>query len=154
VTGRPRQGSGQRRPAGNYTYTPTEAARIQAAGVNAPPATKQDTFTVTVSDGQLSTTVDVAVRLSGPNNTVVATIPIGALGGRVAVSPDGKLAYVVRYSFETSSSSEVLVIDTVTNTVIRHIDVGGFHGISHSAPTAASPTSPTWAALPNPATSR
>lgn len=89
---------------GAFTYTPTTAARL-AAGITA--AADYDTFTVTVGDGTLSSTVTVTVpvlpsALSGPSSKGVGWSPAG-----VAVSA-GKI-YVAN-----AGSNTVSVIDRVT----------------------------------------
>ncbi|MCP9274685.1 Ig-like domain-containing protein, partial [Mycolicibacterium arenosum] len=54
--------------AGAFTYTPTAAARHAAAAITAPASDKQDTFTVTVSDGYGgTTTAPVTVNILGRN---------------------------------------------------------------------------------------
>jgi YVTN family beta-propeller protein len=52
-------------------------------------------------------------------NTVVASIPVGALPLAVAFTPDGSSAYVTNQSSRTLS-----VIDTTTNTVVNTISLG------------------------------
>ena len=49
-------------------------------------------------------------------NTVVATIPVGAVPVGVAITPDGTRAYVTN-----AGDNTVLVIDTATNTVVASI---------------------------------
>ncbi|MCB0932848.1 MAG: VCBS domain-containing protein [Mycobacterium sp.] len=61
--------------AGSFTYTPTTAARDDAAAPNATPAERQDTFTVTVDDahgGTAAVAVTVAIR---PSSTPPPTEP-------------------------------------------------------------------------------
>ena len=57
-------------------------------------------------------------------NIVVATIPVAGVGGAgvggVAVTPDGKYAYVTGYIGPGSAS--VSVIDTTTNTVVATVN--------------------------------
>ena len=53
-------------------------------------------------------------------NTVVATIPVGALPLGIAITPEGSRAYVTSFS-----TLNVSVIDTATNTVVATIPVGG-----------------------------
>jgi YVTN family beta-propeller protein len=52
-------------------------------------------------------------------NTVVATVPVGINPIGVAVTPDGKHAYVA-----IDSSNTVSVIRTATNTVVANIPCG------------------------------
>ena len=87
---------------GAYSYTPNDAARLQAAQTS---TRDTDTFIVTVSDGQASTPVTVTLPLSpaqlawnssDDNNT--ATSPTG-----VATSPDGKYTYVANQGSNTVS---------------------------------------------------
>ena len=61
---------------------------------------------VTISESNTVSVIDTAT------NTVVATIPMGAPANMVAVTPDGKHAYV------STDASLVAVIDTATNTVV------------------------------------
>jgi YVTN family beta-propeller protein len=53
------------------------------------------------------------------SNTVVATVPVGTFPDGVAVTPDGKHAYVANFN-----SNNVSVIDTATNTVVATVGVG------------------------------
>ena len=63
------------------------------------------------------TTVSV---IDTATNTVVATVPVGSCPFGVAVTPDGKHAYVAN----DLSSNTVSVIDTATNTVVATVGVG------------------------------
>lgn len=65
---------------------------------------------------------DAAKALSDPSHAVSAPIPVGSFPYGVAVTPDGRFAYVANcgefcLSDEPSSVSTVSVIDTATNTV-------------------------------------
>ena len=55
------------------------------------------------------------------NNTVIATVPVGTKPWEVAVSPDGKKAYVANFFSNTTS-----VIDTTNNTVTATVPVGTY----------------------------
>ena len=60
-------------PTGGFTYTPTSAARANAAGLDAPDSEKVDAFTVTIADGFGGTTsvrVDVVVSPRSPAPSV------------------------------------------------------------------------------------
>jgi YVTN family beta-propeller protein/VCBS repeat-containing protein len=102
-------------PDGTFAYTPTQAARVQA-GLG---QIEQDSFTVTVSDGEYNVPVTVTgISVSNPVTFVLngdANTPITVAYGpaNVAVSPDGTRAYIVN-----NGSGTVSVIDTATNTVI------------------------------------
>ncbi|MFZ3328586.1 MAG: hypothetical protein WA231_23060 [Methylocella sp.] len=58
-------------------------------------------------------------------NTVVATIPAGTFDpSGVAVTPDGKHAYVVLLNVLNVNSNTVSVIDTASDTVVATVPVG------------------------------
>ncbi|MCG5430912.1 Ig-like domain-containing protein [Mycobacterium sp. MYCO198283] len=100
---------------GNYTFTPTTAARVRAADTA---AADFDSFTVGVSDGTASMTVTVNVpvlpaQLTNQAPTAVGTNPFG-----VAVT--GSRAYVAN-----QASNTVSVVNTATNAVIATINVTG-----------------------------
>lgn len=64
--------------------------------------------------------------ISTATNTIIATVPVGLRPEGVAVTSDGKKAYVAN-----SFSGTVSVIDTSTNTVTTTINVGGEpHGVA------------------------
>ena len=103
-----------------FTYTPTYAARHAAAATTATTADKQDTFTVTVTDGHGGqTTTAVTVSLVSTTAPVAGTTGVGNSPIGVAFSPDGSRAYVANYGSNTIS-----VINTATNTVTTTITVG------------------------------
>ena len=108
--------------AGTYTYTPTQAAREEAAQ---PDGEKFDRFTVNVSDGQGGiTTVPVTVTISPKAATPApglsaTTTPIGVGADPYAAAVNGNRAYVANIS-----DSTVSVIDTDTNRVVGTIPVG------------------------------
>lgn len=78
---------------GTFLYTPTDAARHAASALGASAADKQDTFTVTVSDGRGGTLqVPVTVAIS-PNNTA----PQGSFSAG-APDADGKVIGTVTSS--------------------------------------------------------
>jgi YVTN family beta-propeller protein len=62
------------------------------------------------------TTVSV---IDTATNTVVATVPVGNLPNGVAVTPDGKHAYVT-WLLANNVSGNVSVIDTATNMVVAN----------------------------------
>ena len=66
----------------------------------------------------VTTSNNVAVIDVATNNTV-ATIQVGSLPDAVAITPDGKHAYVANIS-----SDNISVIDTTTNNVVATIPVG------------------------------
>ena len=69
----------QRQPDGSFTYTPTAAARHNAAADTATAADKQDTFTITVDDGHGGTIpVTVTVTISPANTAPTGTTVPGA----------------------------------------------------------------------------
>jgi uncharacterized repeat protein (TIGR01451 family) len=68
-----------------------------------------------VTDGTSGT----ALVIDTSTNTVVATIPVGAVPQGIAITPDGTRAYVANIN-----SNNVSVIDTSTNTVVATIPVG------------------------------
>lgn len=73
------------------------------------------------------TVIDTAKALSDPSHAISATIPVGLLPAAVAVTPDGRFAYVANCGEsclsgdEPSSVSTVSVIDTATNTLAATI---------------------------------
>lgn len=84
--------------AGTFTYTPTAAARQNAAAPTATPADRQDAFTVTVSDGLgAATPVSVTVTVAG-DGSVTGALPAfpGAegFGAYATGGRDGRVIYV------------------------------------------------------------
>ena len=122
ITDTPDKGALRLNPDGTYTYTPTAEARLEAAATNATPADRQDSFTVTATDGALTTVEVVTVPVTAPHHVVIATIPVGDSPTGGAVSPDGAHFFVANPGSDTIS-----VINTATNTVVATI-IGGDHG--------------------------
>jgi YVTN family beta-propeller protein len=119
--------------AGTYTYTPTEAARLQAAQTT---IEDYDHFTVNVGDGQAVTAVPVTVLISpkavtppppGGGTPTTTGIPVGSGPNGVAVA--GSQAYVVN-----ADSSTVSVINTTSGQVVKTIDVGYWPSRATAAP--------------------
>ena len=84
--------------AGTFTYTPTAAARQNAAAPTATPADRQDAFTVIVSDGLgAATPVSVTVTVAG-DGSVTGALPAfpGAegFGAYATGGRDGRVIYV------------------------------------------------------------
>jgi YVTN family beta-propeller protein/VCBS repeat-containing protein len=121
TTTKPAEGTVTVNSAGDYTYTPTQAARLEA-GLN-PRVPFADSFTATVHDGVSSNSVTVTVAVSGTHASVVSTIPVGRFPEGVAVTPNGSTVYVVNNG-DPETGGSVSVIDTATNTVIKTIPVG------------------------------
>jgi len=90
---------------GAYTYTPTPAQRL-AAGTTA--AGDIDTFTVTVSDGQSTTTATVPVYVSPTQLNVGTPIAVGN-------QPDGVAVYGTKTYVINQYDKTVSVIDTNSN---------------------------------------
>lgn len=84
--------------AGTFTYTPTAAARLNAAAPTATPADRQDAFTVTVSDGigaaaPVSVTVTVAAD-GGVTGALPAFPGAEGFGASATGGRDGRVIYV------------------------------------------------------------
>jgi YVTN family beta-propeller protein/VCBS repeat-containing protein len=106
-----------------YTYTPTQAARLPAAGT---PEADSDAFTVTFSDGRASVNVAVNVPVLPAklaDTTFINYLPNGSKPVAVAIS--GSRAYVV---------------NSGTNTLTVH-DLNGYNNVIATIPVAANPTS-------------
>ncbi len=103
---------------GAFTYQPSTGSRLAAQTTSAPDF---DTFTVNVSDGQMSTPVNVKVAVLPAQPTLVATdtpIALGSGANPSAVATYGNRAYVANATART-----VKVINTDTNQVIATIPV-------------------------------
>jgi YVTN family beta-propeller protein len=77
-------------------------------------------FAYVANNGFASNSVSV---IDTATNTVMATVPVGSLPNEVAVTPDGKHAYVTNFS-----SNNVSVIATATNKVVASAPVGSQPG--------------------------
>jgi len=109
----PTRGTVAVRADGTYTYTPNSALASDGG---------TDTFTVNVSDGgwrlfsQTATTpVSVTVQVGAGD-----TLGINGTPFAVAMSPDGKRAYIT-----DSANDRVSVLDVATRAVVGSIAVGG-----------------------------
>lgn len=77
LTGKPVRGTVTLTASGGFTYTPTAAARHDAATVGAPASLTTDAFTVTVNDGRrgvVTTTVTVGISPTNRVPTVTTTV--------------------------------------------------------------------------------
>jgi YVTN family beta-propeller protein len=102
---------------GAFAYQPSTGARLAAQSTSAPDF---DTFTVSVSDGQASTPVNVTVAVLPAVTTLAAdtTVALGSGSNPSAVATYGNRTYVGNATART-----VKVIDTDTNQVIATIPV-------------------------------
>jgi YVTN family beta-propeller protein len=99
----------------------------------------------TTPDGQfVYVTCNGSVQvINTSSNTVVASISGPFVGGNVggpnqiAITPDGKYAYLTNYNDGTVSHGIVSVIDTSSNTVIKKLTVGFAATNVFTAPTGA-----------------
>ncbi|MEH3139710.1 MAG: Ig-like domain-containing protein [Mycobacterium kyogaense] len=100
---------------GSFIYTPRLLARLNA---NQTPGVDTDNFTVTASDGTLTTTTSLAMPII-PAHFLVDndSLATGPNSNSVAFSPDGTRAYITRDSY-TGDPGAVYVIDTATNTIL------------------------------------
>lgn len=109
---------------GSFTYTPTTAAQTAAAKPNASISAKQETFTVTVTDGFGGTTttkLTVAIAPAGyvnsapVNGTMYVSSPdsiTGVVSGMVtATDPDGD---TVKYSAPATTAKGSITINATT----------------------------------------
>ena len=106
---------------GVYRYTPTQAARLQAATIS-----QADSFTVAVTDGKhppVLVTVDhidvSPARFLVDVERIEVPIRVGESPTDIAVSADGTRAYVVNHDAFSSLS----VIDTTRGVVIATVDI-------------------------------
>lgn len=116
VTTNPTKGLAGVDAAGNFTYTPTQAARLEAAV-----AGMSDSFIVTAEDGRGgSATVTVDVTVDPARIGADGPIPVGTGPYGIAVTADGSRVYVTNIGDNTVS-----LIDTATRTsVVAAIPVG------------------------------
>ncbi|CAN5506865.1 hypothetical protein BH09ACT8_BH09ACT8_16510 [soil metagenome] len=103
--------------AGNFTYTPTQAARVKA-GLSA--ETETDAFSVAITDGKSSPVAATVGNLPVVPGfaTTIGAVAIGGYADEVVLSPDGSHAYV-----SSLGAPGVSVIDTATNSVTATLDV-------------------------------
>ncbi|MEO3760658.1 Ig-like domain-containing protein [Mycobacterium sp. B14F4] len=102
---------------GIFTYTPDPDARHTAAADDATPADKQDTFTITVTDGHGFTTVETVFVAVDPDNTAPSgTATPGApdpatgvvTGTTIGTDPEGD---PLTYSGSTTTSKGEVVVN-------------------------------------------
>ena len=96
--------------AGNFTYTPTTAARLRLAALAGLRVAAVDTFTVAVSDGELSTPVTVTTTVRPATLMPGTEIVTGDGPTNLLTLPDGRV-YISNYVDET-----ITVYDPATGT--------------------------------------
>lgn len=102
---------------GAFTYTPTQAARHNAARTGAQPGDKADTFTATVSDNYGATTsIPVSVTITPSNATPVANATVG--------TPDPGTGVVTGYVVATDADLDSLTYSGPTTTTKGKVTVG------------------------------
>ena len=114
---------------GEFTYTPTEAARHQAASEGAVAVDLADSFTVTVADGHGGTaTTAVNVAISPVNAAPVAGTP-------VVGTPDASTGVVVGTVTATDADGDALTFSGSTTTPKGSVVVNADGGFTYT-PTA------------------
>lgn len=109
-------------PGGTFVYTPFPAARHAAAADGATASDTNDSFQVTASDGQASTTgsygllISSANRAPSPAGGVTAVNGVTYFASYYTMSADGKRAYVTIADPQTNAET-LAMIDTATNAV-------------------------------------
>ena len=103
---------------GVFTYTPSQAARDQAAVTS---RLDYDSFGVYVSDGIATTYTPVTVQVAPtPSPTLTTTtVPVAVGSGPSGAAVSNGFAYVINYD-----SNNVSVISTATKQVVKTLDVG------------------------------
>jgi YVTN family beta-propeller protein/VCBS repeat-containing protein len=126
VTGQPTNGTVTVDQSGNFAYTPTQSARLTASTT---PGADSDSFTVTVTDGPVTTNVTVTVPISSTQPQLDPTaITVGSSPSGMVVS--GNYAYVANQGVNTVSVFDTRTGDPVdtnpsTPAVVDPITVGG-----------------------------
>ena len=103
--------------AGNFTYAPSQAARLQAATTTGL-VVDTDTFTVRVSDGQAFTDVPVTVVVRPGQLVTGVPVDVGRDPSGAAFNADGTRAYVTNQWDKTVS-----VVNTSSGAVLVTIKV-------------------------------
>ena len=101
-------------------YGPLRHMPAMGLGMAASPAEAAPFAYVANSVSNTVSVIDTAT------NMVVATVPAGVEPAGVAVTPDGKHAYLANQGTLSVPGTTVLVIDTTTNTVVATVGVGNF----------------------------
>jgi len=126
ITGQPTNGTVTVDQSGNFAYTPTQSARLTASTT---PGADSDSFTVTVTDGPVTTNVTVTVPISSTQPQLDPTaITVGSSPSGMVVS--GNYAYVANQGVNTVSVFDTRTGDPVdtnpsTPAVVDPITVGG-----------------------------
>ena len=111
--GAPTKGTVSINDTGAFSYQPSTGARLAAQSTSVPDF---DTFTVTVSDGQESTSVTVTVAVLPAQSSLVTPGDTVSLSNPSAVAVYGNRTYV-------TTANTVKVINTDANQVIATIPV-------------------------------
>ena len=122
---------------GAFTYTPTVAARNNAAAVGATAADLQDSFTVTVSDGRGGTaTAAVTVAVSPtPATTPGNRAPV--VGTPVVGSPNAVTGVVTGSVSATDADGDTLAYSAPATTAKGAVSIGAGTGAFTYTPTVA-----------------
>lgn len=113
---------------GDWTYTPSLNARLQAAAIGADPSVKQVTFTIVGSDGTASTPVSVTAPVTPPDDAVIGYLRGTGDPGPIVANSDGTRVYVLHQANFENSPASLSIIDTATDphgAEIARIPLGG-----------------------------
>ena len=107
---------------GDFTYTPTEAARTAAGASGATTADKTDSFSVSVDDGNGGTAqANVTVDVAPPAPCIPATISVGSGPWAIAMAPSGSRVYAIQPGANSISVVDSDPLSAAYNTVIGTI---------------------------------
>ncbi|MDT5009407.1 MAG: hypothetical protein QOH57_1024, partial [Mycobacterium sp.] len=121
VAGQGTQGTAAVSPTGQFTYTPSPTARLDAAGTLVP---QTDSFTVDIDDGHGGvTTTTVTVPIGRAGIVGEPTVPGSISGQGSAVSPDGTNTVQVTFDYATGLP-RVTVIDNATGQQVGTVTLG------------------------------
>ncbi|NBP86108.1 MAG: hypothetical protein EBU54_13300 [Mycobacteriaceae bacterium] len=117
---------------GAFTYTPTAAARANAAKAGAPAADKADSFTVTITDGyggSATAAVSVVIAPPGLNSAPRAGNP--SVG-----TPNASTGVVTGRVTATDADKDILTFSVSTKTAKGTVSIDAASGVFTYTPTA------------------